>query len=1720
MSCNRCANQAQAAMGLAGVPANQAQATWAGGDDGIAQPGHCPVCGAFLTAQGQCQNPDCSAATDPTQATDYVITADDRLDAGGTRTKYRRNVAAIELLKRLEAEDRPATPGEQAVLVRYAGWGGLPKAFQPPRSYRAPANSVWPDRYRELKEEVLGPEEWDSARASTPNAHYTAPEVITAMWEGLRRLGFQGGRVLEPAAGVGHFFGLTPPDVAARSTRVAVELDEISARITARLYPGATVHSCGFERAPLPDNFFDVAVSNVPFGNYPVHDPALPRDKRYLSGSIHNYFFAKALDKVRPGGVVAFVTSRYTMDGKDSAVREYLASQADLLGAVRLPNTAFKRMANTEVTTDIIFLRKRAQGDPPGEVEWTRTVHVTLPRSKGGRSDGEAEFPVNEYFVANPDMMLGELQASGTMYGRYEVQLVPADDGGDLEASLSAAVAKLPCGIMKTSPQRRCPSCGGFLSASGRCNNPGCSRNASLIAPPGLVAGGAFGDDGRARRGAALRDVAEEDQERLAGMVAVRDAAREVLRLNVEGGGDEELAEAQGALNAVYDEFVAEHGPLSQRQNRKALEGDPDLPFLLALEKDYDPRAKIAVKAQIFFRRTIRLQARPDRAETAKDALLVSLSERGDIDWERIEELTRLTPQECRQQLAGEIYQDPERGWVTADVYLSGDVKSKLAAAEAAAAIEPAYEVNVAALREVQPPDLLPSEIHAGLGSPWIPPDVITAFGKHLFNQTLAARYVPTLAEWTLAPQYYRFNRSAPRITRRWGVDGADGVTLLDQVLNGRQPRVTVPDPTNPERRVVDRVKTLAAREMQDKIKREFIRWAWSDPGRAERLARMYNDRFNRTRLRKYDGSHLTLPGLGARMPDLRPSQKDAIWRIVQSSGNTLLAHRVGAGKTFALLGAGMELRRLGLRNKVMHVIPNHMLEQYGEDARTMYPSAKVLLISSKDLGARRAETMSRIATEDWDAVVVTHSAFGKLGVSVDTHTSFIRQEMAKLDAELEAIEQEGDDDDKARQRSVKRIEKAKKRMQVRLEKYAAAHEKDKTVTFEQLGVDHICVDEADRFKNLYFPTRRTDVAGIAQSHSIRAFDMYMKTQYLQRHCGTCGRFVSPDGVCKHCLGRTTHATGGVTFATGTPISNSVVEMFTMMRYLMPARLRELGLDHFDAWASMFGDTVTAIEMAPSGDGYREKTRFARFDNVPELLRMFGEVADVAMDPVELGLKLPRQAGGGAIAVSAPPSEELKDFIQACARRAERLRETYVDPSIDNMLKIVGEANLAALDMRLIDPDLPDNPDSKVNRAVENVLAVYEETTGVEVETGRGIGIERGIETRTEIENMAQVVFLDVSTPKPGKFNVYDDVKAKLIAGGIPEHEIAFIHDARNDAARQRLFDRVNAGQVRVILGSTEKMGSGTNIQRRLAALHHLDAPWRPRDVEQREGRILRPGNVNPEVKVFRYVTEESFDVYKWQLLQSKARFIAQVMTGDMQERSMEDIDAITLGYAEMKALATGNPVIIEQIKVNSELQRLLILRRAHRDKAIGMTQEIGRCSLRIEYARANVARLQRLKAVVDDAPREFQAVFGGQAFDRESRRAAGDALMEVVGEAAGTYKELNAGTLRGFPVVVEGQGSRLYPRARVLLAPDEEVIIELGDSPTGNLSRLMRAVDSMDGRIGREREAIADWETRIRELKVEVDRPFEREGEIGGLTARLTALAVQIALLEKGGKK
>ncbi len=1634
---------------------------------------------------------------------DYAITDADAIGQGSPKEKCRANLDAIRLLKQLEAEDRPATPEEQALLVKYTGWGGLAGVFDAGSSWR---RSEWEKEYNELHE-LLTSEEWQSARASTPNAHYTSPEVIKAMWQALQEMGFEGGNILEPAAGVGHFLGLCPPEITGKSTRAAVELDSLSARITQKLYPNAAVHATGFEKAPLPDNFFDLAISNVPFGDYAVFDPAYKGAKKYLSRSIHNYFFARSLDRVKPGGVVAFITSRYTMDSENSKVREYLASQADLVGAIRLPNTAFKENAGTEVTTDIIFLRKRAPGDPPGDDSWTQSPATPMADEQGVKSNEH----LNAYYHQHPEMMLGKMEVSGTMYRGRQPQLVPHPDR-DFKTELATAVSRLPKDHVFHTGSQHCPNCGGFLNAAGICNNPNCSK-IPVFQPQsmGRRKNGAFvkGDDGKVyqHRHGLLEDAGlkDKDQARAAEMIAIRDAAREVLRLNVEGAEDADLAAAQAQLNALYDEFVQKYGPLSDPKNRRLLKTDPDLPFLMALE-NYDAEAKTAQKAALFSERTIGRQFQPDHADSAYDALLLSLNESGAIDWQRMQALTGLSEAELQAQLAGQIYRNPGGHWESADEYLSGDVKAKLAEAEAAAAIDPAYYANVEALKAVIPPDLQPSEIKAALGSVWVPAATVEQFAKEIFGTgyySLQIRYIEPLSQWSVTKP---FNFHSPAASTKWGTQRVDGVALLEQALNGQIPTVTDPDPLDRDRRIVNAAETLAAREAQGKLMAEFQKWLWEDPQRAERMAAIYNERFNRYVPRSYDGSHLTLPGTAADMPTLRKHQKDAIWRVVSSGGSTLLGHIVGAGKTFTMIGAGMELRRLGKRKKVMYAVPNHMLEQFGGDFRRMYPGGKILLVSAEDLGnaEKRAETMSRIATEDWDGVVVTHSALEKLPVSDHTYNSFLRQEIDALDAYLTEERSSSSSRDEASRRTIKEMEKAKKRLEAKLETRAHAKKKDETLTWEELGVDQLFVDECHKFKNLYFPTRRTRVAGIPQNDSARAFDMYIKTQYLQRRCH-CGAFVGPDGVCTRCHGKTAIEEGGVVFATGTPIANTVAEMFTMQRYLQGERLRELGLSHFDAWAAQFGESVTALEMKPTGDGYREFTRFAKFVNVPELLRIFSETADMRMDPEALGLDRPALTGGKATTIAAPPSQAMKDFLQECSKRADRLAN--VKPEEDNMLKIVSDANKAALDMRLVHPDLPDDPHSKVNQAAGQIARIYRDTTGVTVPGTEGT------------QDMAQIVFLDSSIPDgSGGFNVYQDLKDKLLAAGIPREQIAFIHDAKTDEEKLALFEKVNAGKVRVLIGSTEKMGSGTNVQRRLAALHHLDAPWRPADVEQREGRILRQGNINREVGVYRYVTEESFDVYRWQTLESKAKFIAQITSGKMTERSAEDIDAITLGYAEVKALATGNPVIVEKIKTEGDLRKLRSLQSAWQNKVYQMRQGIRLAQENIRTVQHTIAELNAGQNLVSQRGTDFAAGFNGRTYTK--REEAGQEFLKLyqkVAEAPQTLDPTMIGRIRGFPILIEKRGPNLVPEVSVEVTPRLRIPIkELSSSPSGNMTRLENAVDSLPGRIQGHEEHIAQLKGTIQQNTEELGRPFEHAEKMAYLESRLSDLTAQVEALGK----
>ena len=1766
--------------------------------------GQCEYCGAFQAISGVCNNPKCpgehtkdiSEASPDTamgsqnapddddtitaRGVDYVISEDNDIGEGGPKAKARANIAAIHLVRQLEEEGRLATPEEQEILVRYVGWGAFPQVFDPKNEWWENKYTFGPkekppffDEWKELKG-LLSEDEWQAASKSTVNAHYTSPTVIRAMWKALDQMGFdrKSGNILEPAAGVGHFFGMMPDEYKG-ATRVGVELDDTTAAIAKHLYQNADIRNAGFEETNLPNGFFDLAISNVPFGNFGVVDQEFKGRDKFLTESIHNYFFAKGLKKVKPGGTVAFITSRYTMDSPThQRVRERLAEEADLVGAIRLPNTAFKGNAGTEVTTDIIFLRKRAEDEPPKGRPWASVQEI-----EGG--DGN-RIAVNEYFAENPHMMLGQMEESSRMYARGQAQLV--SDGRDLGEALDEAIGHLPGDALAT-PAGRCPACGAFMAQGGVCNNPDCpsKRPARIMADDGQVDGQYIIENDIVYRVASGQLVEHEkfgqltksgdeamEIRRIRGMVALNEVARRVLRLNIDEASDEQLAAAQEELHQVYDAFVAEYGPTNSTANRRALSGDPALPFLMALETDHDEESNTARKEAIFYKRTVRRTTWVDSADTPADALRVALDEGGSINWARMSALTGESVEDLQRALrtSGAVYETPAGQWATAEEYLSGNVRQRLREAEAAAAINPRYQPNVEALQAIMPRDLDASEIKAALGSGWIPTSDIQAFTKHLFRGAdFDVSYIPSLAEWMVKPRSTRgwrfgvFDRDSTENKQIWGTDRAEAYKLLEQALNGQDPTVWDKiDTPDGEKRVVNETATLAAREQQDKIKKEFERWVFDDEERRGRLVSKYNEEFNSEVPREFDGSHLTLPGLGANMPELRPHQKNAVWRITQGD-NTLLAHIVGAGKTYAMVGGGMELKRMGLRNKVMYSIPNHMLDQFSADIYRMYPAAKVLGVGSKDLTpAKRAETMSRIATGDWDAVVVTHSALGKLPVSAETQARFVREELNQLRDALEAAKAEDDS-----RITVKEIEKKIERYKVKLKQAQAdaAEKQDSTIEWEDLGVDQLFVDEADRFKNLDFATRRTRLAGVQGKASKQASDMFMKIRSMG------DRYGHGKGVC---------------FATGTPISNSVSEMYNMQRFLDYDYLQRKGLGAFDAWASQFGDTVTSIEMKPSGGGYQTKTRFAQFNNVPELKRMFMRFADIQVDPDELNLKRPkliededgnrRQRG-----VVAPASDELKGYIGELIERADNLSD--VDPSVDNMLKITGDGRKAALDMRLVDPLAEDDPDSKLNRAVANIHQIYLDSTGVAVAGQEGP------------QNMAQMVFCDLGTPNADGFNVYDDIKTKLVARGVKPEEIAFMQDCKSDDKKFQLFQRVNAGEVRVLIGSTETMGAGTNAQRRLAAMHHLDAPWRPRDVEQREGRILRHGNMNEEVGIFRYLTEGSFDVYNWQLLERKARFIAQVMNRDLNARSVEDIDAQALTYAEMKALATGNPAIIEKVEVDSELRKLSALERSHKQRSFAMKNKTANIPQRIAKAQASIERDQaavgaiaqaeetrtqretalkaeleqarerakELKAAAkeNDTPEAqeraeraariakskadslkkdgaFEITINGRSMtDREKAGRQLRAIESEILQGIGIGKQSGLseiGSYMGFPLLVQpGKHDGASPEFYVRFTPElaQRIPPKAGsgltfddvDSGRRNTNRLDRAFDVPSARIPKNQEAIAGLERELKAVESVAGGAFEHQERLDYLRKRAVELDTIIEELEKPDK-
>ncbi|MEO8595375.1 MAG: DEAD/DEAH box helicase family protein [Candidatus Solibacter sp.] len=1584
---------------------------------------------------------------------DFRIIEAHRIGQGGLKEKARDNIQAIRTLRLVEDESREARASEKAILARYSGWGALSNVFHPyPRS-------DWQDIARDVKEH-LTPEEYDSARASTPNAHFTSATVINTLWQAMERFGLgAGANILEPSMGVGHFFGLMPDSLLPGCRRTGVELDSITARIAKQLYPDATIFAKGFEETILPDNFFDAVIGNIPFGNYPVHDPAYKNSP--VTRTIHDYFLAKSLDKVRAGGVLALITSRYTMDKQDSTIRRYLADRADLVGAIRLPDTAFKANAGTEVTTDILFLKKREPGAAPSGITWRDLAPIDTP-------DGPVS--VNEYFARNPEMMLGEIRLQGSMYREREPTLT-----GDLSPELlQRAIAALPAGIYNSrnaGPDRARPP-PEFTQADIDTSDV---KDGAYAIRDGLLA---------IRRGATFETakVPGSTAWRIRGMLAVRDAIRVTFGTQLDDAPEERITEARTLLNEIYDSFTFRYGPLSSRENIKAFAGDPDQPLLLSLE-NFDPETKRSTKTAIFTRRTLERYKPVTHVETAAEALAVSLNETGDIHWPRLEQVTGRAASSLLRELGSLVYCNPEGGgWETADRYLSGDVRRKLATAAAAAELDPTYARNIDALKAVQPADLEPGDIEARLGSSWIPASDIAEFIGGLLDvppRSVRVGHAATIATWTVeidGAEKYSVGNTTTHGTARFRASD-----LIDQALNGRVP--TAYDEHEDGTRVINQQETVAAREKQQQLKDRFREWVWEDGPRAARLARDYNDRFNNLRLRSFDGSHLTLPGMNRehlRDGDLSSHQKDAVWRIVQS-GSTLLAHVVGAGKTWTMAAAAMEMRRLGFAKKPMFVVPNHLVEQWGAEFLKVYPQAKLFIAGREHFATgNRQRAMARIATGTFDAVIVSHRSFEFLPVSDKLFRRFVEEQVDELEAAiLEA--KAGNDDNR---RLVKELEKAKKRFVAKLKERADREGKDNTLTFEELGVDQIFVDEADLYKNLFYTTKMNRIAGLPNSESNRALDMYMKTRYV----------------------REINAGRGVVFATGTPISNTMAEMYTMLRYLAPALLKERGVAHFDAWAANFAEAVTALELAPDGSGYRMHTRFAKFINLPELLSMFRTFADVQTADM-LNLPRPTIAGGKPQVAAAPASESLKAFIKTLTDRAEKLRTSRIDPSVDNMLKITGDGRKAALDMRLVEPFGEPESDTKLAHAVQRIRNVWAETRDA---------------------RSTQLVFCDLSTPDPKKFNVYDEVRAKLIEGGIPPAEIAFIHDADSDAEKKILFDAVNAGRVRILIGSTEKMGAGTNVQKRLAALHHLDAPWRPRDIEQREGRILRQGNLNSEIRIFRYVTEGSFDAYMWQTLETKARFIQQVMNGQTSVRSAEDLDGGALTYAEIKAIASGNPAVMEKVKTDTEIRKLDQLRAAHRNQQHSIRLQIRALPAEIRERLERIARLTADIAARDThAAEEFSMTVGKRVYAGKGAREDGAAALTGAILSWHDDQSLQVrGSFRGFEILSRGRGATL------LVGSDEERLPELfirgtgiykaqlnAENPVGTMQSIEYALRSLDKAAEDERERTARAEKMLGDFEEQAGRPYEHEAKLKDLLIRQAQLNALLDL-DKGERQ
>ena len=1558
---------------------------------------------------------------------------------GGQKTHYKDNVQAITLLKKLEAEHRWATPEEQSTLSRYVGWGGISQAFDS-------RNESWSKEYQELKQ-LLSPEEYEAARASTLTAFYTPPAVIRAIHTALANFGFNGGNISEPSCGIGRFFGHLPTDVEKNSKLYGVELDSITGRIAHQLYQKADIQIKGYEKAVYPDNFFDVSLGNVPFGEFKVSDTRY--DKMNLL--IHDYFFIKALDKTRPGGLLVFVTSKGTLDKANDTVRRYIAQRAELIGAIRLPKTMMKAEANTEVTTDIIFLQKRNKLID-AEPEW-----IHLAQTEDG-------IPVNSYFADHPDMMLGKMVYSSNMYGSAkDTALIPHKDS-DWRSEITDAVSKLQATYSEPAMKADVESPEDVIPAT-----PDVKNFSFTIVEDKIY----FRENSQMTR----KDYTGIREQRIRGMISIRKAMREVIRVQSNDFPDKAIQDTQSELNRLYDDYVKKFGYLTEKGNRIAFSEDSDYPLLCSLESiDEDGAVQ---KAAIFTKRTIRQPHNITHVDTALEALPLCLNEKGELDLAYISKLTDKTENQVIEELGGTVFKDPiDDHYVTSDEYLSGNVREKLSIAQAAAVEDTQFQINVDALTKVQPKDIDASQIDIRLGSPLLDTDDIHQFVTETLEPPISLKklkviYVPSEALWKVTGVPHSLVGNNVKATKSFGTHRMNAYELLEQSLNQKSP--TIRDRQQDNTYVVNPKETAAAREKQKALERKFEDWVFRDPGRRERLTRKYNDIYNNIRLRQYDGSYLTFPGMTPEIT-LRPHQRNAVARIL-NSGNALLAHCVGAGKTYTMVTAAMEGKRLGLWNKSMFVVPGHLLDQWANDFLTLYPGAKILIATKQDFERiKRHRLIARIALSDIDAVIIANTSFEKIPVSPERQERIIKQQINSLIDAMELAQDENDED-----WTIKQMERAKKSLEERLERLASQSRKDDLLTFEELGIDQLFVDEAHYYKNLFVPTKMTNVAGVSSSHAIKSTDLLIKIDYLSE---------------LH------QKQSGVVFATGTPVSNSMAELYVMMRYLEYDKLVQLGLQHFDAWAAQFGRKVASLELTPDGTQYRYKTRFAEFVNLPELMNLYSLVADIQTAEM-LKLPVPALKGGKAQIIVAKPSPDQLDLVDDIIDCFEKIHNGSVQPWEDNALKETHRGRCGALDMRVLDPSYDDFEGSKVNLAVKNIFQIWKESSA---------------------KKSTQMIFCDLSTPKPIKmvvkngvaemleapFSVYDDIKTKLQGLGIPGYEIAFIHDAKTDKQKESLFADVRAGRVRVLLGSTSKMGAGTNAQRKIVAIHHLDCPWRPGDLEQRNGRAFRQGNENDEVAEYRYVTEGTFDAYSWQILEQKQKFISQVSTGQCIERHAQDIDETVLDYATVKMLSTNDPRIKQREELRVRVSELYTIKAQYSAERYTMEDD---CFKRLPQ------KISLCQQIVRNFEKDLQTRNSGtqpdfaiELFSKQynKRKIAGEIILQKAKAHCIDGEYFPIGHYRGFELQLT---YNVLMRTHILsIKGVARHNIELGDDPLGCVARMDNILNDMENVIEKNRQSASYSQQQLAELKAQLDTPWEQEQELAEKAAQLEKLDIELS--------